>query len=611
MVFRQFLNTRKNLRLSTLVAVLIFLFCPFVVARDSAVSRGIANFTRQKEQQRQQKQKAQAQRPQAKATPAAHKPIRTVKKSRSDAPRVAAGPSGSSKRSSSSSRSGSKTRVARREPERYRLSKRGRQGKRQGSRIYVTAIAEPQGKWGGYEKDNPADYIYVPTPPSRNWVRVAVRTQSGTWFVNGYREGFILMVPARAVAEHLGVGVKLDKASGQIILSRDPYRLGTNDFEQERGQTYIHAREYFEDFADISFDSPEAYATLTDKNLKVDKTARSETVREQADPDPAPFTILVNGKEFMKVPDAIGADGKLVMPLKDLLRALGASVHQDQGGRLHAQRGSWEHRFKDDATGRLRDWAKVLGVKVEPNSAEKTINLIYPSEIFIARNGQRYGPYSLEYIEKHLASGHLSSTDQAWYEGALAWVPLSQVPGVKVPQVTSNPEEHRSAPLTGSARMPAPTQQHDGMGYVANGPSTGSEQIPTTARRKRTGTLRIDFKTNHHFIPADIWVDGKKLFGDRERRQLGGTKVLDFTLPEGNHQVRINSTLRDFSKVMETEVFVQGGRVIVCNAEISYRYINGAYMFTSSLSSASSSTSGSSSSTVTAGANIKVFGDDE
>jgi Domain of unknown function (DUF4190)/GYF domain 2 len=51
-------------------------------------------------------------------------------------------------------------------------------------------------------------------------------------------------------------------------------------------------------------------------------------------------------------------------------------------------------------------------------------------QIHIARNGQPVGPFSLEEVNRQLATGTLSLSDQAWYEGAAGWAPLSTVPGV-------------------------------------------------------------------------------------------------------------------------------------------------------------------------------------
>lgn len=53
-----------------------------------------------------------------------------------------------------------------------------------------------------------------------------------------------------------------------------------------------------------------------------------------------------------------------------------------------------------------------------------------PMQIHIARDGKQLGPFSLEEINRQLAAGTLSLTDNAWYEGASGWAPLSTVPGV-------------------------------------------------------------------------------------------------------------------------------------------------------------------------------------
>ncbi len=51
-------------------------------------------------------------------------------------------------------------------------------------------------------------------------------------------------------------------------------------------------------------------------------------------------------------------------------------------------------------------------------------------QVHIARDGKQLGPYSLEEINRQLAAGLLTLTDNAWYEGAAGWAPLSSVPGV-------------------------------------------------------------------------------------------------------------------------------------------------------------------------------------
>ena len=53
--------------------------------------------------------------------------------------------------------------------------------------------------------------------------------------------------------------------------------------------------------------------------------------------------------------------------------------------------------------------------------------------IHVMRDGQQFGPYTLEDLNSYLAQGTLLPTDQAWWEGAPAWVPMGQVPGVQLP----------------------------------------------------------------------------------------------------------------------------------------------------------------------------------
>jgi uncharacterized protein DUF4190/uncharacterized protein DUF4339 len=51
-------------------------------------------------------------------------------------------------------------------------------------------------------------------------------------------------------------------------------------------------------------------------------------------------------------------------------------------------------------------------------------------QIHIARDGKQLGPFSLAEINRQLSAGILSLTDNAWYEGASEWAPLSTIPGV-------------------------------------------------------------------------------------------------------------------------------------------------------------------------------------
>jgi Domain of unknown function (DUF4190)/GYF domain 2 len=53
-------------------------------------------------------------------------------------------------------------------------------------------------------------------------------------------------------------------------------------------------------------------------------------------------------------------------------------------------------------------------------------------EIYLARDGQRVGPFPLEEVLRQLAAGTLQPTDLAWTEGAADWMPVSSLPGIVV-----------------------------------------------------------------------------------------------------------------------------------------------------------------------------------
>ena len=54
-------------------------------------------------------------------------------------------------------------------------------------------------------------------------------------------------------------------------------------------------------------------------------------------------------------------------------------------------------------------------------------------QIQIDRNGERYGPYSIEEVNSYLANGTLLPSDNAWHDGMPDWVPIGQIQGVILP----------------------------------------------------------------------------------------------------------------------------------------------------------------------------------
>ncbi|PYJ88210.1 MAG: hypothetical protein DME70_04640 [Verrucomicrobia bacterium] len=75
-------------------------------------------------------------------------------------------------------------------------------------------------------------------------------------------------------------------------------------------------------------------------------------------------------------------------------------------------------------------------------------------QIYVGKNGQQLGPFSIEEINRKLADGTFAGTDLAWYEGATGWAPLSGVAGVVIlqpPATAPAPAPIQPAPAVAAA----------------------------------------------------------------------------------------------------------------------------------------------------------------
>ena len=72
-----------------------------------------------------------------------------------------------------------------------------------------------------------------------------------------------------------------------------------------------------------------------------------------------------------------------------------------------------------------------------------------PASYQLSRNGQQFGPYSLDELRRYLAEGRVALSDLAWSAGMPAWVPVSQLPGMSAPvslrPVAPHPAAYRPA----------------------------------------------------------------------------------------------------------------------------------------------------------------------
>jgi hypothetical protein len=58
------------------------------------------------------------------------------------------------------------------------------------------------------------------------------------------------------------------------------------------------------------------------------------------------------------------------------------------------------------------------------------INSGFDMDIYVNKDGQQLGPYSLEQINQYLAEGSLLPQDPAWHDGLAEWTQLASISGV-------------------------------------------------------------------------------------------------------------------------------------------------------------------------------------
>jgi hypothetical protein len=81
-------------------------------------------------------------------------------------------------------------------------------------------------------------------------------------------------------------------------------------------------------------------------------------------------------------------------------------------------------------------------------------------EIFIARDGQREGPFPLDEVRRRLAAGVIQHSDLAWADGMADWTPVGNLPGLATaepPPLSSAPRPVMPASSMRPVGSPAPT----------------------------------------------------------------------------------------------------------------------------------------------------------
>lgn len=91
-------------------------------------------------------------------------------------------------------------------------------------------------------------------------------------------------------------------------------------------------------------------------------------------------------------------------------------------------------------------------------------------QIHIQRNGQQYGPYTVEELDQLLQSESITGDDLYWHEGQQDWAPLSQFPGFHpAPSSAMPPPPPPTKQAASTSSSPKQKQRRSLKFYVAAG----------------------------------------------------------------------------------------------------------------------------------------------
>ena len=181
-------------------------------------------------------------------------------------------------------------------------------------------------------------------------------------------------------------------------------------------------------------------------------------------------------------------------------------------------------------------------------------------QITINRDGQNYGPYTVEQLQQMLQAGRAQLTDLANYEGAAEWVPLSQIPGVT--QAQSTPV---TAPIDADTYVPTGQHEHEFRIECKPDFSFLTVQVPVSQTLKVEASAMATMSTN--------MVMKTKMKGGLSRF-LGGENIFinEFTAQAGPAEIGIApGSPGDMDHVFmdgSSEIFLQSSAYVASSMNV-------------------------------------------
>ena len=181
-------------------------------------------------------------------------------------------------------------------------------------------------------------------------------------------------------------------------------------------------------------------------------------------------------------------------------------------------------------------------------------------QITINRDGQNYGPYTVEQLQQMLQAGRAQLTDLAHYEGAAEWVPLSQIPGVTQAQPTP-----ATAPIDADTYVPTGQHEHEFRIECKPDFSFLTVQVPASQTLKVEASAMATMSTN--------MVMKTKMKGGLSRF-LGGENIFinEFTAQAGPAEIGIApGSPGDMDHVFmdgSSEIFLQSSAYVASSMNV-------------------------------------------
>ena len=104
-------------------------------------------------------------------------------------------------------------------------------------------------------------------------------------------------------------------------------------------------------------------------------------------------------------------------------------------------------------------------------------------EIYVRKDGQEYGPYTLDELRYHVLTGNCSANDSASHDGE-NWMTISQVPGLvsEYQPVEEGTQAWLATDQTAETKIPSQTEQPRSL-PSAEDQAEGQQTLPVIARQ--------------------------------------------------------------------------------------------------------------------------------